>query len=364
MSEERKIILTTGGSGGHIIPAIVMANKLKENGFDVKVVGDEQLKKYKNSLETSYEIIPTGKNKSIKSIFNIIKGIVKSFKILKKEKPKYVMGFGSYASFPILLSAKLLKISIILHEQNSHLGKVNKWFSNHADVIFTSFPELYGLNIENAHKIKCAGNPLRENIKKLYNQEYRYPDFNKGEKFNIFVYAGSGGASFFGNKFLETFEKLNSETKKKIKVIEQVRENDLIKTKEFFNKNNILNEVKTFFEDINEKFKVANLVICRSGSSMFELFVAGLPVIFIPSPNVANNHQFYNAEMIEKQNACLLVEEQNFNPNNFAILLESLMNNKEKLNELRENIKNLSTINSDEEILKIISNLFEEKDGK
>ena len=351
-----KIILATGGTGGHIFPAITVSKIIKDAGLDAVIVSDTQLDKYKNHLEVKHKIIDTGKNKSLKSIIKIIFAIIKSFFLLKKEKPDLIIGFGSYATFPILVVAKLLKIKILLHEQNSHLGKVNRWFSKYASFIMTSFPEIYGVNIDYSNKIKYVGNPIRNNILNLINNVYKYPDLEK-EKFNILIIGGSGGATFFANQLLNSFRLLDN--KKKIHVVHQVRQDDLIKTKEFYSLNNISSEVKIFFDDMEERYKKAHLIICRSGATtMFELFAVGVPTIFIPSPNVANNHQYFNAKVVVEKDACILVEEKDFKEAEFAKMLDSLILDKNKLETLGNNIRKLYNSDTNTKIRDIIKSLL------
>ena len=359
-NDKKRIILTTGGTGGHIFPAITTSNLLKEAGYSVMIVGDKQLEKYADSIECEYKIVETGKTKSIKTVISLIKGFFQNVAIIKKFKPDLVIGFGSYATFSTLLASKFLKIPFFLHESNSTIGKVNKWMSNFANCIMTNFHELYGINIKNTNKIKIVGMPIRENIAKLANKEYKYPDFSKNEKFNIFITCGSGGATFFGTPLIEAIKLLDSKIKKSIIMHHQVRLNDLDSVREFYKNENIEAEVKTFFTNMDEQFKNANLVISRSGTgTISELMTVGIPTIFIPSPNVANNHQYKNTELLAKSNACVLQEEKDFNPENFAKLLTDLILNKEnKLNVLRENTQKFSNINSNKNIVNCINEFF------
>ena len=213
-NDKKKIILTTGGTGGHIFPAITTSNLLKEAGYSVMIVGDKQLEKYVDNIECEYKIVETGKTKSIKTVISLIKGFFQNVAIIKQFKPDLVIGFGSYATFSILLASKFLKVPFFLHESNSIIGKVNKWMSGFAKCIMINFHELYGINIKNTSKIKIVGMPIRENIAKLANKEYKYPDFSKNEKFNIFITCGSGGATFFGTSLIEAIKLLDENIKK------------------------------------------------------------------------------------------------------------------------------------------------------
>lgn len=362
MSEiKKKILLITGGTGGHIFPAITLSNILKSNGYSVLIVGDDQLNKYENSIECEFKIIKSGKTKSLKTVFSLIEGFFQSISIIKKFKPDLIIGFGSYATFPLLCAGKFLKVPFYLHESNSIIGKVNKWMSPYAKCIMTNFQELYGINIKNANKISVVGMPIRESIIEASKREYKYPDFSNDEKFNIFITGGSGGATFFSNQILQAIELLDKNIKKKICVYHQARIADIDKVKEFYVKYSIKNEVKIFFDDMNKKYKNANLVIARSGTgTISEITTVCIPTIFIPSPNVANNHQAKNVEVLKKANACIVQEEKDFNVEEFSHILKDLIENKNNiLFNLIDNMKKFSNCKANDNILECINKFFD-----
>lgn len=355
----KKVIITTGGTGGHIFPAIAVADQLEKSGIDVCIVGDEKLNRFTDQIAVRYKVITSAKTKSLKSIFLIIKGIIKSIFFLKKEKPDLVVGFGSYATFPILVASAILKIPMVLHEQNMHAGKVNRWFQNYAKIIFTSFPEIYGFNIDNSEKIRYVGNPIRDNIKSLYNHEYKYPNFENNEKFNILILGGSGGASFFSNEFMKFVDYIDVNFKKRVDIVQQVRMEDLLKVKNIYKTKDITANVKTFFDDIDEKYKQAHLVICRSGATTIsELAVVGLPVIFFPSPFVVNDHQYKNVESMLRQNSCVVFKQNEFKAEEFGKFISQFILDKNKMIDLSNNMKRFGVVDADINIQKTIEEII------
>lgn len=352
---EKRVIISTGGTGGHINPAIAMAEYLKKNNFDVMVVGNEKIEKYLKGQDIKYKIINCGYNiKSFKSLFNIFKGVIESFFIIGKFKAGVVLGFGSYATFPVLLAAKLMRKIILLHEGNSFLGRTNSFFLKDAEYLFTSFQEIYGIDINYSNKIYFTGIPMKEEIKKLYGTKYSLP--KNGEKFRILITSGSGGASFFSDSFLETFNFIDRKIRNNLKIYHQVKEREEVGiVKSFYESVGVENEVKTFFDDLPQKIMDSHLVICRSGSATAsELAVIGRPAIFVPSPNVKDDHQLYNANFYEKNGAGLVLEEKYFIANNFAKKLVELIGNKSQLESLADNIKSLVVMNTEEKICKIV----------
>lgn len=351
--ENKNIIIATGGTGGHILPAVVLARKLKKEKYNVLIIGDKKIENFIQNDNLEYKIIPCGKKLlSITSLFSIFIGFILSFFTILKFKPKVVIGFGCYATLPTLMAAKLLKKTIFLHEQNSHMGKINKLFSNDAKYIFTSFYEVYGININNADKVEFTGNPVRDRIKELNAINFQYPE----NEFAILITGGSGGASFFSEKLVNSFKYLPNNIKSKLKVFHQVKlKSELDKIKDFYDKQHIKARVALFFPDMPEILKNVSLVISRSGVGIAsELSVAGKPTIFIPSPNVANNHQYYNAEYYYKNNACILINEKDFNEKNFSKTLAQLIEDKNKLEQLSNNMKKLAIVDAESKIYDFI----------
>lgn len=355
---EKKVLIATGGTGGHINPALALAEHLIGNKFEVLITGNEKLKSYISAKDINYKIISSGSSlKNFKSLFNIFKGFFQSLWLLFRFKPAVVIGFGSYCTFPVLLASKFMKKTILLHEGNSFVGKVNNCFLKNAEYIFTSFQEIYGININQCNKIYFTGVPVKNEIKKYYGNEYSLPKAN--EKFKILITGGSGGASFFSGIFLETFNNIDKNIKDNLKIYQQVKEEEeLHKVKTFYENLGIDCEVKMFFDDLPQKMLESHLVICRSGvGTASELTIIGRPTIFVPSPNVANDHQLYNANFYKKSGAALMLEEKNFSVNNFANELNELIKNGEKLKNLAKNIKAMAILDAGEKIERIVNDI-------
>jgi len=349
-----KIAISTGGSGGHIFPAKTLAKFLKKHGYKVFIIGDEKYKNYIDSKDQiEHKIIKTGKSlKSFYGLREIIFGFFQSLFFLMKNKPDLVIGFGSYATFPFLSASLLLEKKILLHEQNSYVGKVNHLFGRFAKAIMTVYHEMYGVRFKDADKIKFVGNPVRDEIKKLSELEYSYP--KKTEKFNILILAGSGGATFFSKEFTKVFKDLPKEILEKLHIVQQCREADIELVRDLYKKINVKFELKTFFKDVDKKIKDAHLIVARSGSSIFEFAIASKPMILIPSPNVTNDHQMKNAKQFADMQSAMLVLEKDFDVDNFRSDFVKLIRDKDKLKDMANNAKTMAVLNAEENILKVI----------
>lgn len=349
------IIISTGGTGGHIIPAVALAEYFLTKKYNVVVVGDDNTEKYiKNDKITFKKIESSSSLKSIKSLFTIFKGFLQSLKIIKKENPDIVIGFGCYTTFPMLLASKVKNIPIFLHEGNAFVGKVNRTFSKYCINLFTSFQEIYGIDVKQSDKIIFSGSIVREEVKKYYNDLYKKND----DKINILITGGSGGASFFSKEFIKVFLHIDKKIKNNLFIYHQVKtKEELDGVKLFYNKENIKSEVKLFFDDLPEKIYNSDLVVCRCGiGTLSELSVIGRASIMVPSPNVANNHQFYNARFFERNKACVLLEESSFVAQNFADTFVDVINN--RLEELANNIKAMAVVDADEIIFNTIDSFI------
>ncbi len=353
-----KIFLATGGSGGHIFPAIAVAEKLTSNNSNICIIADKIYEKY-SSCNLNYRIIDAGKTiKSFSNLKNILKGFLQAKKLIKQEKPDLVIGFGSYATLPTLMACLWYKVPFILHEQNAYIGKINKIFGKYAKKIMTTYYELYGVKFDDMNKIVYTGSPVRENIKKLYKNEYKYPENN--EKFIVLITGGSGGAKIFSEYLPKIFDEKHKLEQKNLKIYHQVREEFVDNVREYYKKINLDATVKPFFNNMDELLSKAHLVIGRAGSgTLCETAIAGKPSILIPLTNRGNNRQEVNAQSFEKNNAGIMVLEKDFNIKDFQVMFFDLIKNKQKLEEMSKNVKKLAVPNADENILKIIYNIIQ-----
>lgn len=358
------ILIVTGGTGGHIIPARTLANSLYQQNFRVIIAGDKNLKKYnkfrdKFTVKTirSSQVKPGFKNK-ISAIFKITIGILVSLFLIIKFRPKKIISFGGYATFPILIAAVILRRKIIIHEQNAVLGKVNRIFAKHAIKIALSFadtemPEIF------KSKASFTGIPIRPEILKLNDEKYQLPQkiqgkerknmgysglilaseydsfeeyFDKNEHFKILVIGGSGGAEIFSKILPSAFFNLPEEYKNNIHISQQCRKGLLKETFNIYEKYNMNIEIDSFFKDMEEKISQSHLIISRAGSgSIHEFLIAKKPMIIIPLANSADNHQLKNAEIFAKNKSAIIIEEKDFNIETIAQNIIELMSKDKKL---------------------------------
>ena len=337
----KKIIFSTGGTGGHIFPAINLMKHYFENGYEVLLVTDARGKKFiKNFLEFRSYILKTGtftkRNIFIKifSIILIINSIIKSFIILKKEKPDLVFGLGGYVSFPICFASRFFKIPLVIYENNMILGRANKYLSSFSKKILTAKKITNNFPIQYENKVHKVGSILDKdiiNFKKIKNISEK--------SFSILVLGGSQGAEIFG-KTVPSVIKLIKEKGYDIEINQQCIASQKILLEKFYKKNEIKNYIFEFDSKILKLILSADMAITRCGASTTaELTHTLTPFIAVPIPNSIDNHQYLNAKYYENNGCCWLLEQNNFNTDNLFNLIIEIMENKNKLEKVKENMK-------------------------
>jgi len=338
----KKIIFSGGGTGGHIFPAINLMKHFIDKGYRVLLVTDNRGNNFiKNYSEFKSYILnsdtPTNKNlfKKFFSYFLIFYSIIRSIIILKKEKPDLIFGLGGYVSFPISFASRFFKLPLIIYENNMVLGRTNKYLSSFSKKIFLAkkitknFPEKY------KSKTYEVGSILDKNIINCLPLEEKN---NKG-KFSILVLGGSQGAEIFGT-IIPTVVKMIKDEGYEIEINQQciiIQKNSIIN---FYEKNNIKNYVFEFDKNILKLALSSSLAITRCGASTTaELAHTLTPFIAVPLPNSVDNHQYLNAKYYENKGCCWLLEQDNFNTENLFNLIIETIKNKNKLEDIRKNMK-------------------------
>ncbi len=351
----KKILITTGGTGGHIFPALALEKMLKEKGFDTLMTGDARFAKFHN-FDKTHVFIPSAPfaSKSLKNIasaaLTLTKGFFKSLWIIYKSKPDIVVGFGGYPTFPVLIAAILFRRKIILHEANTIIGKVNKLFLWNAKYLTTGFKDIFGVEPKYMNKVIYTGNPVRSEIAQVTLK-------SDNDKLSILIIGGSQGAKVFSKMIPDMIVNLPAQIKEKLFIYQQAREEDVDLIKSRYAHEKIPCEIKSFFDDMNDKFKEANLVIARSGASTIsELIKVGIPAIFIPYPTAADNHQYLNAKAIVDMGAAWLVKEDNNSHIELLQIIKSIDNDPSILKRF-SNILRQEDLDASDNIIKLISKI-------
>jgi len=359
-----RFILSGGGTGGHIYPAIAIANELKERYPDAEFlfVGASDRMEMDKVPQAGYKIeglwiSGIQRKLTMKNLifpFKLIASLLRSMKILKTFKPSVVIGTGGFASGPLLKVATAKKIPSLIQEQNSFPGITNRLLAKKVDKICVAYEGLERFFPKD--KLKLTGNPIRKDLLELQNNSIEAKDAFKlrHNKHTLLVLGGSLGARRINQLIeynIEFFEDQN------VQVIWQCG-------KLYYNQYKIYNkldhiQVHAFLNQMEMAYGAADVIISRAGAiSVSEMCVVGKPVIFVPSPNVAEDHQTKNAKAIEEKNAAILIIERDLDAK-FQNEFSELISNDNRRHELSSNIKKLSHSNATNEIVDEIEKLLD-----
>ena len=324
----KKILISTGGSGGHVISALTLFDHYSEN-FEIYLVSDKRGAKYINQNKYPFKIIDTPKisNNIFKIPFIIIFfliSIFKSYFFLRKKNIQYLISTGGYMSSPFCIAAKLLDVKIFLFEPNMVLGRSNKIFLSFSKKIICYSEQIRNFPNEYKHKILLINPLLRKEIYTLT----KNIKHENSPPFKILIIGGSQGANFFDEKIKELA--INLSKKNEIYLIQQISdENKKIELSKQYSEINLKYELFDFNNELYNKFNDIDFAISRAGASTIsELSFYNIPFLAIPFPYAKDNHQFYNAKYYSDKDLCWLVEQEDFDSNKIASFITNLIKNK------------------------------------
>ena len=321
---KKKILIATGGTGGHIFPAYGLANYLLKKNYVVKLTSDKRgLNLLSNINHLNFINIPSSpiiKKNLYQFLFSIILvmyATIKSFIYLTINRPAIVFGMGGYSSFPVCMAAFFLNIKVVIYENNLKIGKANKYLLPFIKKIFVSFQDLEGIPEKYKKKVISIGNIIREEI---IEKNISFDEKYKFNNLKILVLGGSQGAKVFAEDLPPIFEKIKK-LKIPLKVYQQCQKNQNNQLTEFYKRAEIEHEIFNFKDNIIDYYLKTNLVITRSGASVLgELINIKIPFISIPLPTSADNHQYKNAEFYYKKGYGFLLEEKDINSKLFDLI--------------------------------------------
>jgi len=338
---KKNILITTGGSGGHVIPATILYDHLSKQS-NVTISTDKRGSRYLNNDNYKYNIIDTPKMNNIFFLpFNIILILfltVKSFFLLKTGKIEKIISTGGYMSLPLILAGKLLNLKIYLVEPNLVLGRANKYFLNSCTKIFCYTDKIKKFPKNLKSKMVIIKPLVRKNIYKLNTSSV------SKDKFNLLIVGGSQGASIFDKNLKNSV--LNISKKFSIKIIQQTNEKNISDLRDFYYKNNIENKIFSFDRDFANIIQQADLCLTRAGAStLAELSVLNVPFVAVPLPTSKDNHQLENANFYKDYDCCWILE-QNFFEEKIEEVLKDIFMNKNDYLKKKENLKKLNYQNT------------------
>lgn len=326
----KKFMLMAGGTGGHLFPAMALAQELARRGHVVELMTDHRVESYGADFPASAIHIvpsatPSGKNPLVMvgAGVKILRGVAVALGKLRRSKPDCVIGFGGYPTFPPFLAANLLGIPGILHEQNAVMGRANRALGRFADVLALSFGNTKyanGLNLEKA----ITGNPVRDRVRSVARTPY--PELTPDGPINLVIFGGSQGAKALSDIVPAAIALIPDALRQRLRIVQQCRADDLDRVAEVYRQAKVNVELAAFFTDLPERIAQSHLIIARSGAStVAEATVLGRPAIMIPLPGALDADQKNNALVVEAAGGGWVAEQATLSPQSLGTRLTTLL---------------------------------------
>ncbi|MDC0207441.1 undecaprenyldiphospho-muramoylpentapeptide beta-N-acetylglucosaminyltransferase [Nitrospinae bacterium] len=364
---KKRVVIAGGGTGGHLYPGIALARALTRNDMDIEIsfVGTQKgleakvLPQEGFNLKTILSAGLLGKKKIARwvSWCKLPISTAQSMSFLLRKRPGLVVGVGGYASGPLVLSAWVLRIPILIHEQNCIPGMTNKWLGKIADKIAVSFKDSSAMFPK--EKVEVTGNMIREEFCK---PKEEFPQ-NNGP-FRVLVLGGSQGAHSINMAMVEALQFL-SQQKLDLHITHQTGETDLEMVNMQYKKNHFPADVRPFIDDIEDQYRKASLVICRAGATtLAEVTACGKMSILVPFPHATHNHQVKNARILEAANAGEIVLDEELSGLRIAKSIIQAMEEPKRLKIMEENSYKLGNRDATEKVRLLCMELLEETYSK
>lgn len=335
------IVLMAGGTGGHLFPAMSLAEELRRRGHDVQLMTDHRVASYgENFPASATHIVPSAtpsvRNplKFVRASFTILGGVTVAMGMLRRIKPNAVVGFGGYPVYPPFLAASLVGTPGVLHEQNAVMGRANRALARLAKAIALSFQHTRRAEAF-AAKSELVGNPVRDKVRAVAGRPY--PAIGAEGVLHLLVFGGSQGARVFADLVPPAMAQLPPELRARLRVVQQCRTEDLDRVAEAYRQAKVNVELAAFFDDLPERMAQSHLVICRSGAStVAELAVLGRPAILVPLPGALDADQANNAKVLDAAGAGWIAPQDTLSPLSLATRLTALFGDPEGLTRAAE----------------------------
>lgn len=348
-----RILIATGGTGGHIYPALALADsaKKKYKNCEILFVGNKDRMESREIPAHGYAFKGLDASGLTGNVFNKLKALaqmgvsyIKSRKIVKEFQPDIVIGFGGYVSAPVLMAAHDLHVKVMVHEQNSIVGKANRLCMKFADAIVICYEKCF--EECDVSKTRLLGNPRASVVKeKPFNQEY-YDSLNIDSKRPLLlVVMGSLGSTSVNEAMIQALPEIDANNQ----ILFVCGRGNYETVSQALNRTNI--HVVEYIDQLAILEKV-DCIICRAGATTAaEITAFGIPSVLIPSPYVANNHQFYNANVLVEKKCAFMIEEKDLNAKTLFDKVSRILSNDKLREEMKQNAKKAGFPNATEDIL-------------
>lgn len=348
----KPIVISAGGTGGHIFPAQSLAAELARRGRKIVLMTDPRGQNYTQAFPTAeIATVPSatfagrgffGKGAAL---VTLARGCMRAYGLLGKIAPGCVVGFGGYPSLPGLVAASQRRLPTLIHEQNAILGRVNRFLAPRVTAIAATFPGMEQVPPASAGKVMVTGNPVRDTVLALTDLAYAGP--RAGEPFRVLIFGGSQGARVFSQMLPQAVAAMPEGLRSRLRIEQQCRPEDIDAVRAEYARQGVQAELATFFNDMGARLTRAHLVICRAGAStVTELLALGRPALLVPYPFAMDDHQSANARVLSQQGAAIALAEKGLNAQTLAESVAQLADQPSRLTSLAQSAKAMGRLNA------------------
>ncbi len=360
MKASRSAMIMAGGTGGHVFPGLAIATALRERDWDVSWVGTS------GGLES--RVVPDngiqlhtlktlglrgkGIRSKIKGIVSLLMSCLQALWLLISHRPSVVVGFGGYAAGPAGIVAWVLRIPVVIHEQNAVAGTTNRLLSRVAKRVLAGFDGAFASNIA----VLATGNPVRSTLASVPVKPYPEAGFSQAQPLKLAILGGSQGALALNRGVPTALSKLSGHALECIAVRHQCGRNHYDVTASAWSAVSLADlEVTPFVDDMAELYQWADIAICRAGAlTVCELAVTGTPSVLVPLPNAIDNHQLKNAEALRDAGGAVIVEQTHLESGALEAFIAETLMHCQRLTEMSSEAKAWSKPNATEQVVAVI----------
>jgi UDP-N-acetylglucosamine--N-acetylmuramyl-(pentapeptide) pyrophosphoryl-undecaprenol N-acetylglucosamine transferase len=361
MADIPLVLLAAGGTGGHLFPAEALGAVLMKRGMRVRLVTDARAIRYSGLFsQDMMDVVPSETVRS-RTPWSLARtgamlgaGTMKALALMQRLKPAAVVGFGGYPTLPPLVAARLMGVPTIVHEANAVLGRANRFLAGRVSAIATSLPGVFDRDPALAAKATVTGMPMRPNVLAAASVPYSVPDLTG--PLRLLVVGGSQGARVMADIVPGAIERLEPALWHRLALVQQVRDEDMARVREVYDRLKIDAELAPFFKDLPQRLASTHLVISRSGAgTVAELGAIGRPAILVPLPGAIDQDQFANAGVLASVGGAIRISQADFTPDRLAAEISALAAEPQHLAAMAAGARTVGTLDAAERLADLVA---------
>ncbi|MDO9297949.1 undecaprenyldiphospho-muramoylpentapeptide beta-N-acetylglucosaminyltransferase [Bradyrhizobium sp.] len=354
------ILLAAGGTGGHLFPAEALGVELIRRGFRVRLATDARALRYSGLFtRDTIDVVPseTVRGRSPWSLARtgmlLAAGTAVSLNLMRRLRPRAVVGFGGYPTLPPLLAAKMFGVPSLIHEANAVLGRANRFLSSRVSAIATSLPGVLDRDPALAGKTTTVGTPMRPAILAAAAVKFASPDATS--PLRLLVVGGSQGARVMSDIVPSAIERLEPALWSRLILTQQVRDEDMARVRAVYDRLKISAELAPFFTDLPARLASNHLVVSRSGAgTVAELAAIGRPSILVPLPGAIDQDQFANAGVLAQAGGAIRIAQADFTPDRLAAEISTFAAEPERLTAMAASARTMGRLDAAERLADLV----------